>query len=255
MKDKINKPVIFAIVFAAILISGSLIFLGTQMGGGGVSSNNLEANIQEGIDAYIQKQQAEASKAQAEANKPKVVEGDFTDDDPVLGDKNAPVTLIEFSDYECPFCKRHFTQTLPKLKEKYIDTGKVKMVFRDFPLGFHNPLATQEAMAAECAREQGDDETYFAYHDLIFQTTRSNGRGMEKEKLYDLAEQVGVDRAKFTDCLDSEKYKDEVKKDIASGSKAGVRGTPGFLVNGQLVSGAQPFSVFEAIIEAELNKQ
>lgn len=109
-------------------------------------------------------------------------------------------------------------------------------------------------MAAECVKELGGDDTYFAYHDLIFENTTSNGRGMEKSKLYELAEEVGVNKAKFTECLDSEKYKDEVKKDIADGKKAGVTGTPAFLVNNLLISGAQPFSNFEKAIEAELAK-
>ena len=85
------------------------------------------------------------------------------DDDPILGDKNAPITIIEFSDYECPFCKRHFTDTYPKLIKEYIDTGKAKLVFRDFPLSFHDPMATKEAVAANCAKEQGGDKKYFDY--------------------------------------------------------------------------------------------
>lgn len=101
------------------------------------------------------------------------------DDDPILGKKDAQLTMVEFSDYECPFCKRHFTQTLPSLKKDYIDTGKVKLVYRDFiAVDGHNPAATQEAEAANCAREQGGDETYFKYHDLIFQNTKSNGEGI-----------------------------------------------------------------------------
>jgi len=176
------------------------------------------------------------------------------DDDASLGSEDVPVTIIEFSDYECPFCKRHFTQVYPEIKSKYIDTGKARLVFRDFPLSFHDPLATEEAMAAECAREQGGDKVYFEYHDLIFETTSSNGRGMQKSQLYDLAEQVGVDKDKFTECLDSEKYKEEVQKDIADGQAAGVSGTPAFLINGKLVSGAQPFEVFKQIIDAELTK-
>lgn len=251
MKD--NKSLILSIVIIGVLISGSMIFLGTKLGGGPVEGGDIQSAIEKGIDTYIAKQEADARKAQAEANKPKTVEGDYTDDDPVLGDPNAPITMIEFSDYECPFCKRHFTQTLPKLKEKYIDTGKVKLVYRDFPLGFHDPLATKEAMGANCAREQGNDETYFAYHDLIFENTNSNGRGLQEEKLYDFADELGLDRIKFTECLDSGKYKDEVAKDIADGRSAGVSGTPAFIVAGKFVSGAQPFSVFEAIIEEALN--
>ena len=141
-----------------------------------------------------------------------------------------------------------------KSKKKYVDTGKVKIIFRDFPLGFHDPLATQQAMAAECAGELGGDSVYYKYHDLIFQSTTSNGKGMQKSKLYDLAKQVGVNAAKFKTCLDNEKYKKEVAKDIADGSKAGINGTPAFLINGNLLSGAQPFSAFEKIIEAELKK-
>lgn len=248
---KNNQSLIVAILVAAIIIAGSLVYLGNQMQSNGGTS---QANIEAGIEAYIEKQQLEAEKAQAEANKPKFVEGDFTDDDPFLGDEDAPVTIVEWSDYECPFCKRFFSTTLDQLKEKYIDTGKVKLVYRDFPLGFHDPLATQEAYAANCAREQGDDETYFAYHDLIFNTTSGNGRGLQTEQLYDMASQLNLDEAKFKECVESEKYKEEVAKDIADGQKAGIRGTPGFLVNGQLVSGAQPFSAFEQIIEAALNQ-
>ena len=244
---KKENNLLSAIIIGAIIIAGSLIYLGSQ-----ITKSKTPVDIEAGIEAYIAKQQEEAVKAQADANKPKFIEGDFTDDDPVLGDKNAPITLIEWSDYECPFCKRHFTQTLPLLKEKYIDTGKLKLVFRDFPLQFHDPLATQQAMAAECVREQSNDEVYFAYHDLIFQTTKSNGQGMKKEQLYGLAEDVGVDKAKFTNCLDSEKYKNEVLKDISDGQSIGINGTPGFLLNGQLISGALPFAEFEKIIEKAL---
>ena len=198
-----------------------------------MENHYLESKIEKGIEAFIKKSEDSYKKTQAEASKPTTVTGDYSDDDAVLGDKNAKVTLIEWSDYECPFCKRHFTNTYPEIKKKYIDTGKVKMIFRDFPLGFHNPLATQQAIAAECARELGGDKVYFQYHDLIFQTTSSNGRGMEKSKLYELAEKVSVDKAKFKKCLDDEKYKDEVKDDISDGSSAGVRGTPAFLINNQ----------------------
>lgn len=98
---------------------------------------------------------------------------------PTLGDKNAPVTIIEFSDYECPFCKRHFDQTLPSIKKDYIDSGKVKLVFRDFiAVPAHNPAAETEAIAASCAREQGGDETYFKFHDLVFSKTKANGGGI-----------------------------------------------------------------------------
>lgn len=183
------------------------------------------------------------------------------DDDPVLGDKKAKVTLIDFSDYECPFCKRHFEQTLPELIKKYIDTGKVKMVYRDLPLPFHDPMATTEAIAANCARDQGDDATYYKYHDEIFKRTTSNGNGLNKDNLYTIASDLGLNSDTFKTCLDSEKYKEEVQKDLADATKYGASGTPTFFIgkstsNGQIsatkIVGAQPLSQFEAIIDKEL---
>lgn len=101
------------------------------------------------------------------------------DDDAVLGNANAPVTLVEFSDYECPFCQRHFKQVHPSIVKDYVDTGKVKIVFRDFvAVPGHNPNATIEAMAASCAREQGGDAAYYKMHDYIFANTKANGGGL-----------------------------------------------------------------------------
>lgn len=180
------------------------------------------------------------------------------DDDPVLGDKNAPVTLIEFSDYECPFCKRYFTDTFSQIKTKYIDTGKVKLVFRDLPLSFHDPMATKEAVAANCARKQGGDSTYFKYHDEIFKRTTSNGNGLNDEKLKTIATDLGLNLGQFDSCLTDKAMEDEVKKDLVDAGKAGASGTPTFVigkstkdgkVEGSLVVGAQPFGAFEAVIE------
>lgn len=101
------------------------------------------------------------------------------DDDPVLGNANAPITLIEFSDYECPFCQRHFKQVYGSIKKEYVDTGKVKVVFRDFvAVPSHNPNATVAAMATSCARDQGGDEGYYKMHDYYFTNTKSNGQGV-----------------------------------------------------------------------------
>lgn len=181
------------------------------------------------------------------------------DDDPILGNADAPVTVVEFSDYECPFCKRHYDETYKKLKTDYINTGKVKLVFRDLPLSFHDPLATKEAIAANCAREQGNDETYFKMHDAIFTTTTSNGSGMTMDQLYGLATTVGIDQAAFKACIDADKYKDEVAKDLADANASGATGTPSFVigksgdeVSGKLVVGAQPYTVFQTEIDALL---
>ena len=171
---------------------------------------------------------------------------------------NAPITIIEFSDYECPFCKRHFTDTFPQLIKNYIDTGKAKLVFRDFPLSFHDPMATKEAVAANCAKEQGGDKKYFEFHDEIFKRTTSNGNGLNEDKIQAIAKDIGLNTSKFTSCLSNKAMEDEIKKDIADGSAAGASGTPTFLIGkstsdgkieGDLLIGAQPFAAFQAVID------
>lgn len=182
------------------------------------------------------------------------------DDDPVLGNPNAPVTVVEFSDYECPFCKRHYDQTHVQLKKNYIDTGKVKLVFRDLPLSFHDPMATTEAIAANCAREQGGDTAYYKMHDVIFEKTTSNGNGLTKDQLYQFAADQGLNQANFKSCVDSEKYKEEVSKDLADAGIIGATGTPSFVVGkstgeeieGKLIVGAQPYAAFQVEIDSLL---
>lgn len=168
------------------------------------------------------------------------------DDDPSKGSDNAPVTIIEFSDYQCPYCARFWRDTLPQIEEEYIETGKVKFVYRDFPLGFHQ-YAQKAAEAAECADEQGN---YWDYHDKLFE----NQNALDTASLKQYAKDLGLDTAKFNDCLDSGKYASEVQKDFEDGQAAGVTGTPAFFINGQSVVGAQPFSAFKQVIDAELVK-
>ncbi len=170
------------------------------------------------------------------------------DDDPVKGNKNAPVTIIEFSDYQCPFCKRFYDDTYKKIVENYIKTGKVKLVYRDFPLDFHEN-AQKAAEAAECARDQGGDEVYFKMHDKLFE----NQQSLDVTSLKKYASELGLDQIKFSLCLDSGTKESEIKKDLEDGVKAGVTGTPTFFINGKEISGAQPYSVFENAIEAGAN--
>lgn len=176
------------------------------------------------------------------------------DDDPVLGEDDAPVTLIEFTDYQCPFCGRHFTDTYGKLKKDYIDTGKVKYVVRDFPLSFH-PHAQKTAEATECADDQSK---FWEMHDKIFETqaTWSNATDIVPV-LKQYAADLKLNTGTFATCLDGGKYKDEVAKDMADGSASGVNGTPGFWVLGpdgktQQISGAVPYAQFQQAIDAML---
>ena len=168
------------------------------------------------------------------------------DDDPVKGDADAKITIIEFSDFQCPFCKRFYTQTLPQIQKEYIDTGKAKLVYRDYPLSFH-PEAQKSAEAAECADDQGK---FWEFHDMMFDNQGSLSNANYKA----WAQELSLDTAQFNDCLDSGKYASEVQKDFQEGQAAGVRGTPSFFINGVYVRGAQPWDVFKEIIDAELAK-
>ena len=168
----------------------------------------------------------------------------FVDGDYVKGDENAPVTIIEYSDFECPFCGRFFEQTLPQIEENYIDTGKVKLIYRDFPLGFH-ANAQKAAEAAECAGEQGK---YWEMHDTLYETGALSIANLKQH-----AKDLGLDSTQFDSCLDSGKYATEVTDDMAKGQAAGVSGTPSFTINGKLLVGAQPYATFAQMIDAELS--
>ena len=177
-------------------------------------------------------------------------------DAPTLGRADAPVTIVEFSDYQCPFCQRFFATTLPALKKDYIDTGKLRYVFRDFPLEMH-PQARQAAEAAHCAGEQGK---YWEMHDGVFQ----NQRALAAPQLAELARAVGVDGAEFDECVSSGRQAARVERGLADGAAAGVQGTPGFVVGrtragdvveGTLIRGAQPVETFRRIIEQLLAQQ
>jgi len=169
------------------------------------------------------------------------------DDDPARGDPSAPVTMIEFSDFECPFCARFFEQTLPTIEERYVATGKVRFVYRDFPIPALHAHALKAAEAGGCANEQGK---FWELHNKIFE----NQATMTVADLKRYAGEVGLTQTTFDACLDSGKYASEVEKDVKDGEAAGVRGTPGFFINGRPVSGAQPTDNFVQIIEEELKK-
>ena len=166
------------------------------------------------------------------------------------GAKNAPVTMIEYSDFQCPYCERFFTNTEPALYDKYIKTGKVKLVYKNFPLSIHQN-AKHAAEAALCAGDQGQ---FFAYHDKLFgNQAKWVSLADPTNQFVKFAEEIGLDNATFRQCYTSGKHAQDVQNDFNEGSQAGVRGTPTFFINGQMISGAQPLNVFEAAIDAALN--
>ena len=181
-----------------------------------------------------------------------------SEDDPFTGGAEAQLILVEFSDYQCPYCRRHLKEILPQLKQEYLEGGKIKYVFRDFPLNSMHPHAIKAAEAAQCAGDQGK---YWEMHERLFE----NARALGPIQLPDHAKGVGLDMTKFTECLDGGKYTDEVKQDMADGRAAGVSGTPTFFlaVTGdepgtlktlKRIVGAQSFDVFKEAIDEALSE-
>lgn len=181
----------------------------------------------------------------------------LADDDPFLGDPAAPVTVVEFGDFQCPFCGRFFQGAERQIIDEYVKTGKVKFVYRDFPLTAIHEEAQKSAEAAACAHEQGQ---FWKYHDLLF--ARQGELSLKNYKAW--AAEIHLNTAAFNQCLDSGKTAPEIAKDAADGEAAGVSGTPATFVNGRIVEGAVPFEDyrgstgmqpgFRTIIEEELKK-
>ena len=178
------------------------------------------------------------------------------DGDPFKGNTDAPITIIEFSDFQCPFCLRFYQETLPSIEQAYINTGVAKLVFRDMPLGIHkNAIPTH--VAAECANIQ---DAFWPYHDILFeqQTQWQNLEPMAlEEKLIEYAQELGLDSS-FNSCIKSASILEEVQKDYVQATGYGATGTPTFYIGNDEIgfvklSGAKPFSDFQSVIESQLN--
>lgn len=169
-------------------------------------------------------------------------------DAPTLGDPNALVTIVEFSDFECPFCSRFFDQTLARIKSEYVDTGEARFVYKDFPLVSIHPQAQKAAEASRCVREQLGDDGYWAMHDTLFENQQLLGVASFKQ----WARELGANGVQFDSCLDSSKYADAVDVDTNEGIALGVNGTPTLFINDVRVVGAVPFEQIASVIEREL---
>jgi protein-disulfide isomerase len=208
------------------------------------------------IRRYLQDQQADAARSAliAELRKsgpdvrvlfdPPRHEVEVTADDPSIGPSSAPVTLVEFSDFQCPFCQR-VAPTLKQVKQTYGD--KVRVVWKDFPLTQIHPQAFKAGEAAHCAADQGK---FWEYHDRLF----ANQQALQPTDLKKHAADLGLDAAAFGACLDSSKHGERVRDGVAEGSRLGVNSTPTIYVNGRVLSGAQPYDVIAAVIDEELSK-
>lgn len=247
-----------SIILASIIISISILISSRALK---IKSAAVKKNNDTSVQAASPTQKPSQALPIAQPNQTGLVKVSVVGD-PVLGDKNATLTLVEFSDYECPFCKKAFEEILPELKKNYIDTGKVKLVYKDLPLPFHQN-AFKEAEAAQCAKTQGGDTAYFKYHDQIFSQTASGGTGIALDQLPTLAKDISLDAAQFQKCLDDSSMKSEVDKDLAEAEKLGVNGTPTWFlgktisedyIEGIKIVGAQPFSAFKSAIDQQFSQ-
>lgn len=167
---------------------------------------------------------------------------------PAKGPKDAKVTIVEYSDFQCPFCTRGYTTIEDQVLKEYGD--KVRFVYKHFPLGFHK-WAEPAAIGAECGADLSDD-AYWKLYSYYFQNQKQITPENLKDKSKEALEGTGVDIAKWEACFDNKGTAERVRADMAEGQSVGVTGTPGFIINGRLVSGAQPFQRFKAIIDDEL---
>ncbi|OGI63353.1 hypothetical protein A2818_01420 [Candidatus Nomurabacteria bacterium RIFCSPHIGHO2_01_FULL_40_12] len=217
MQNNDQKQVAGAIILVGILIAGAILLKGTK------APENIAKNAND-VNKVSQSRPVTSS-------------------DHILGNKNAKIIIVEYSDLECPFCKV-FHNTMHKV---IADNNKVAWVYRHYPIPQLHPKAFREAEATECAFEQGGNDAFWKYTDRLFEVTPSNN-GLPEIELAKIAQYAGLNVASFNTCLDSGKYKDKVQKDIDDGNKAGVSGTPSsfILVNSKVVDvirGAQPFEV------------
>ncbi len=173
--------------------------------------------------------------------------------DEILGNPNAPITLVEYGDYQCPFCTAFFKQTQPQIVSNYVNKGVVRMVFRNFP--FLGPESIAAAQAAECAFDQ---HKLWAYHDALYQAKADdeakgggeNDGSLNRTLFVSIAGKLGLDMPTFTSCLDGNKHASDVTAAKTAAGAAGVNSTPNFFVNGAQIIGAQPYATFSAAIDA-----
>jgi len=230
-QNKQNYLLSASVLIAAVLVAGALIY------STGVKNTNPEkqgANVQEAIQKPVAPQ---------------------IDDDVVLGDPQTPVTVFIFSDYQCPFCGKFFKETESLIRKNYVDTSKVKMVYKD--LAFLGPESLAAAQAADCAKDQ---KKYWQYHDALFEAEIQDGQeqngNLNRELFEKIASDLKMNLDEFLSCFNSSKYAAEVDKDIKEGKSVMEQmSTPTIFVNDKMIQGAYPYSVFSQAIDEALNKR
>jgi protein-disulfide isomerase len=234
-----------------VLVAAGIVISAVAIGyrGNGISKN--EATEQTGANSKLANTQSTSTAASG--NK-LALSSLLSDGSPLRGDPNAPITLVEFGDFQCPNCARFATNTEPQLEKEYFDTGKVNMVFKHVPI--YGPDSLTAAMAAQCAADQGK---FWQFHDLLYNNRKAENSGWASaENMKKFASELGLDRTKFDSCLDSGKYKSLVENDFAFAREMGVSGTPSFIIvkhdgsEPEGILGAQPLGSFKAVLDKKL---
>ena len=242
------------------LTIGIIIMVGIAAFFAGTYTSNLNSDeiSQADLDEAIAKLELKILQNQLPTEQPKPPVKISADNDPIIGDPNAPITIIEFSDFQCPFCARFHVQTLPSIYEEYIEQGKVKLVFRDFPIQSIHPNALPASIAAECANDQ---DKFKEMHDKLFENQNDWNKKETNDALsmfVQYAEEIKIEKNEFESCLTSGKHINDIRKDLNDGREYGVTGTPGFFVGNDEIGyvelkGAQPFESFKKIIDVQLD--
>ena len=207
--------------------------------------SNMRADIINAVSSAVSSAMASGGGAVAQATETPVPRQNVTfETAPIWGPTNAKVTIVEFSDFQCPYCEIFYKQTYPLIKQKYGD--KIRFAYRHFPIPSLHPDAERAALAAECANEQGK---FWDYHDALF----GNQQDLSRDALIKYAGQVKVTNIQqFTSCLDTQKYMTKVQTDVNAGMGYYVSGTPTFFINGNILVGAQSFQTFSQYIDQEM---
>lgn len=182
-----------------------------------------------------------------ETESPTLMDSILKDVDHIQGDPNAPVTIVEFSDFKCGYCGMFAVETLPQIRQAYVDTGKVRFAYKN--MAVQGAESTRAAEAAECAAEQ---DNFWGFHDIAFADLVMVRSELNNETLIAMAGQLKLDTDAFKTCLESGRYKNKVSQDTLSAQSLGVRGTPSFLINDVFFTGAQPYEAFQQVIDEQL---
>jgi len=259
MAAKKDRGLIYAIVFASVVMAGSIIFFATQLVGSRMNDDELQTRVEKGIEKYVADQQQKQEQQQADmavsqikstASEAKRVPP-VNEKDHVYGQQDARFSIIEYSDFQCAYCTR-FHSTAKQIVDS--SNGQVNWIYRHFPLSFHEPVATKQAVASECVAELAGNDGFWSFTNAVFEQGIS-----DDDSMLQLAKNVGADEDKYKSCVQSGRHDQRIKTDIADATDIGVTGTPGnILLDSQTgkavrIDGAQKPQIFQKFIDDPSN--